>query len=228
MDSPPRHQNGFTMRSGVLVSRPRCAPTSPNSRAGSLPPLALPLDSGWSALQLFMHSHARAIALEHRTNFTAINSRCLAVRACRIIDHHPSPPRHQNAFTIRSGVLVSRPLWTRGPARILPSAPCYPSSCRSNQAGLRFHSCSRTGQLFAAGHLWVLSGSQVRQCERMACRLREWAAHCTAPLRLSRYCSNGCAALFAPCGFCAPPGQCSLRRMRLVRISRSAELSLRR
>ena len=47
---PPRHQNAFTTRSGVLVSRPQCAPTSPNSRAGSPPPLGLPLDLGWSAL----------------------------------------------------------------------------------------------------------------------------------------------------------------------------------
>jgi hypothetical protein len=40
------------MRSGVLVSRPQCAPTNPNARAGSPPPLGLPLDSSWSALQL--------------------------------------------------------------------------------------------------------------------------------------------------------------------------------
>ena len=29
--SPPRHQNAFSIRSGLLVARPRCAPTSPNS-----------------------------------------------------------------------------------------------------------------------------------------------------------------------------------------------------
>jgi hypothetical protein len=33
---PPRHQNVFTMRCGVLVSRPRYAPTRPKARAGSV------------------------------------------------------------------------------------------------------------------------------------------------------------------------------------------------
>ncbi len=46
---PPRHQKVSTKHSGVFLSRPQGAPTSPNSRAGSLLPLGLPLDSGWSA-----------------------------------------------------------------------------------------------------------------------------------------------------------------------------------
>lgn len=65
------------MRSGVLVSQPPDAPTSPNSRVGSLFPLVLTLDSGWSALsavhpqgQLFA---ANPCGTEWRAGFAVAN-----------------------------------------------------------------------------------------------------------------------------------------------------------
>jgi len=50
---------------------------------------------------------------------------------------------------------------------------------------------------------------------------------CTAPFRLSRYCSNGSAALNAPCGFCAPPVTMLTSQSAALRNSRSAVVSLR-
>src|SRR2546430_1318384 len=78
------------MRSSVLVSRPPLRADPPESRAGSPPPLALPLDSGGFRASI-VHSHGRTIGTEWRILASSGKSRKSPepTRSPRRVASHP-------------------------------------------------------------------------------------------------------------------------------------------
>jgi len=99
---PPRHQNAFLpstpFRKSVLVSQPRCAPTSPNTRAGCSATFALPLDSDWSARRF---AFARPVTFDHWTIF----EECLRLMAELPSLHHQ--PNRSICLTGENGEIQS-------------------------------------------------------------------------------------------------------------------------
>ena len=104
---------------------------------------------------------------------------------------YASPPRHQNAFTKRSVVLVSPP--RKAPTRPnLAPVPRHPSSSRSIQAGPRFNGAFARKKLFR----FELSGEFPQVPAKAASRRNQHALRAASPrtptpvlLALLRACS---------------------------------------